>query len=107
MREPVPLSVVTLAVLADFAPAGLSVALGAPTFGVSLDNSIRVSYDLAAQADSTGTAAQGHPWVLLDVEVATIARGIAQLHARMFDENGRLLATAGQSAVARPMRQPS
>lgn len=105
MREPVPLSAVTLSVLADFAPAGLSVALGVPTFGLSLDNSIRVSGGLIA--DPGGTAAPGNGWVLLDVEVATIARGVAQLHARMFDENGRLLATAGQSAVIRAMRRPS
>ncbi|WP_397428721.1 hypothetical protein [Pseudofrankia sp. BMG5.37] len=34
-------------------------------------------------------------WVLLDISVEAFVRGVAQLHARMFDEDGRLLATAG------------
>jgi acyl-CoA thioesterase len=66
-----------------------------PTYGVSLDNSIRLGHDPGA-----GRAA-GSGWVLLDVQVETFVRGVAQLNARMFDQDGRLLATAGQSALVR------
>jgi acyl-CoA thioesterase len=95
LRRPLPTSVVALALMADFAPAALSEALGVPTYGVSLDNSIRLGHDPGAGR----TAGSG--WVLLDVQVETFVRGVAQLNARMFDQDGRLLATAGQSALVR------
>ena len=47
-----------LAVLADLAPSGISEAIGRPTFGTSLDNSIRAARLPDAQAQRLG--ADGH-----------------------------------------------
>ena len=84
--------VAALAVLADLAPSGISEAIGRPTFGTSLDNSIR-----AARLPD----AQGSGWVLMDITVEAVVGRVAQISARMFDEGGRLLAVAGQSARLR------
>lgn len=81
-----------LAVLADLAPSGISEAIGRPTFGTSLDNSIRA-------ARLPDPHASG--WVLMDVTVEAVVGRVAQLSARMYDEGGRLLAVAGQSARLR------
>jgi acyl-CoA thioesterase II len=82
----------SLAVLADLAPSGISEAIGRPTFGTSLDNSIRAARLPDAQASG---------WVLMDVTVEAVVGRVAQISARMFDEGGRLLAVAGQSARLR------
>jgi acyl-CoA thioesterase II len=92
LREPVAPDLAALAVLADMAPSGISEALGRPTFGSSLDNSIRAAR--SPEPDSSG-------WVLLDITVEAIAGKVAQLSARMFDEQRRLLAVAGQSSRLR------
>jgi acyl-CoA thioesterase len=84
--------VAALAVLADLAPSGISEAIGRPTFGTSLDNSIR-----AARLPDT----QSSGWVLMDITVEAVVGRVAQISARMFDEGGRLLAVAGQSARLR------
>jgi acyl-CoA thioesterase len=81
-----------LAVLADLAPSGISEAIGRPTFGTSLDNSIRA-------ARLPEPSASG--WVLMDVTVEAVVGRVAQISARMYDEGGRLLAVAGQSARLR------
>jgi acyl-CoA thioesterase len=73
--------------MADFAPAALTEALGEPTYGVSLDNSIR----FAGMAQTE--------WILLDIQVEAVFRGVAQIAARMFSQDGQLLAIAGQSAM--------
>jgi len=39
--------------------------------------------------------------VLLDTQVEAFTRGVAQINARAFDENGNLLAIAGQSTLVR------
>ncbi|MBL7496664.1 thioesterase family protein [Frankia sp. CNm7] len=93
-RAHLPMSAVLLALLADFAPAAISVARGVHTYGASLDNSIRV---VDVPTDQAGN--EQIRWVLLDVRVEALVRGVAQLHTRMFDEDGRLLATAGQSMI--------
>ncbi len=93
LREPMPVTAVTLAVLADFAPVAVSAALGRATYVSSLDNSIRIAR--ALPAGPVGG------WVLIDVRVEAFVRGVAQLAARLFGEDGRLLATAGQSAALR------
>lgn len=88
-----------LAVLADLAPSGISEAIGRPTFGTSLDNSIRA-------ARLPDPAQSG--WVLMDITVEAVVGRVAQVSARMFDEGGRLLAVAGQSArLRRPSRTPA
>lgn len=82
-----------LAVMADFAPAALAGVYDTPMMIVSLDNSLR----LAAPA---GAAASG--WVLVDAQADSLTEGVAHLTARLLSEDGRLLATAGQSALVRP-----
>jgi acyl-CoA thioesterase len=86
-RHPMATSSAALAVLADLAPAALTEAVGEMAYGVSLDNSIRVAS--MVQTD----------WVLLDVQVEAVLRDVAQLAARMFSQDGQLLAIAGQSAM--------
>jgi acyl-CoA thioesterase len=81
-----------LAVLADLAPSGISEAIGRPTFGTSLDNSIRAAR--LPDPDASG-------WVLMDITVEAVVGRVAQISARMYDEGGRLLAVAGQSARLR------
>ncbi len=86
-----------LAVLADLAPSGISEAIGRPTFGTSLDNSIR-----AARVPDPAQSG----WVLMDITVEAVVGRVSQVSARMFDEGGRLLAVAGQSArLRRPARR--
>jgi acyl-CoA thioesterase-2 len=95
--EAVTPDVGALAVLADLAPSGISEAVGRPTFGTSLDNSIR-----AARHPEPG----GSGWVLLDITIEAVVGRVAQLQARMFDDSGRLLAVCGQSArLRRPSRR--
>lgn len=91
-RRDVTLDVGALAVLADLAPSGISEAIGRPTFGTSLDNSIRAARLPDAQASG---------WVLMDITVEAVVGRVAQISARMYDEGGRLLAVAGQSARLR------
>ncbi len=91
-RRDVAHDVGALAVLADLAPSGISEAIGRPTFGTSLDNSIRAARLPDAQASG---------WVLMDVTVEAVVGRVAQISARMYDEGGRLLAVAGQSARLR------
>jgi acyl-CoA thioesterase len=75
-----------LAILADLAPSVITEGMGTLTFARSLDNSIRMA--CVSEAD----------WVLLDIQFEAALRNVAQLNARMFDRDGRLLAIAGQSA---------
>ncbi len=96
LRDDVVHEVGALAVLADLAPSGISEAVGKPTFGTSLDNSIRA----ARLPDPEGSG-----WVLMDITVEAVVGRVAQLSARMFDDQGRLLAVCGQSArLRRPAR---
>ncbi len=95
--QPVAPEVAGLAVLADLAPSGISEAVGYATFGTSLDNSIR-----AARVAATGDSG----WVLMDITVEAAVGRVAQLSARMFDDAGRLLAVAGQSARLRRITHP-
>lgn len=92
LREPVGTSPAALSIIADLAPSAITDAMGEPTFGISLDNSIRMG-----RLGEVG----GDGWVLLDTQVETVIRGVAQLNARIFDEDGNLLAIAGQSSRMR------
>ena len=97
LREGVAPDMAALAVLADMAPSGIAEALGRQTFGTSLDNSIRAAR--LPEPDSAG-------WVLMDITVEAIAGKVAQVSARMFDEQRRLLAVAGQSSRLRRVPPP-
>ena len=96
----VPLSRLTLAYLADFVPSAVLRAAGREGGGTSLDNSIRY-----------GTKpTPGDGWVLIDTDPYLADSGYVHGGARIWSEDGTLLAVASQTAVARlfdPPDQPS
>ena len=80
-----------LAIIGDYVPFGISQALGHKVHGNSLDNTLRV-------VDASAFT----PWVLADVRIHAVARGFAHGLVHLWSEDGRLLATASQSAIVRP-----
>ncbi|WP_322750155.1 MULTISPECIES: thioesterase family protein [unclassified Frankia] len=92
LNQPMVTSTASVAILADLAPAAVIDAVGRPVYTLSLDNSLRVGR--LAQTD----------WMLVDAQVEAVIGGVAQISARIFDENGQLIATADQSAKLLPPR---
>ncbi|WP_131747595.1 thioesterase family protein [Frankia sp. Cppng1_Ct_nod] len=90
LRQPLVTSSVSLAILADLAPAAVTMAVTEPVYTLSLDNSLRVGR--ITQSD----------WVLVDARVDAVTRNVAQVNARIFDQGGQLLAIASQSAKLLP-----
>lgn len=82
--------VAVLAILGDYVPFGISQSLGRRMGGNSLDNTLRV-------VDATGAGG----WILADVRIHAIARGFGHGLVHLWSEDGRLLATASQSAIVR------
>ena len=82
-------SAATLAIIGDYVSGGLSEPLGQRTMGRSLDNTIRVARVVPTE------------WILCDIHMHALARGIAQGLAYLWSEDGVLLATASQSLSAR------
>ncbi|NNE74147.1 MAG: thioesterase family protein [Acidimicrobiales bacterium] len=82
-------SAAALAVLGDFVPMAISVALDAPTASNSLDNTIRV------------LNVQPTEWFLLDIQVEGVVTGFGHGMVRMFTPDGVLLAIGSQSAMVR------
>ena len=80
-----------LAVFGDFVAGGVSEVVGRPTYGSSLDNTLRV-----VELSPT-------EWVLCDIHVYALSGGYAQGHSYLWSEDGRLLATASQSMSVRPV----
>jgi acyl-CoA thioesterase-2 len=78
-----------LAILGDFVPMGVGMALGINGGGNSLDNTLRVVHLVPTE------------WVLLDIRVHGVERGFAHGLVHMFAEDGTLMATASQSCVVR------
>jgi acyl-CoA thioesterase-2 len=78
-----------LGLLADHVPFGIGQAFGRRASGTSLDTTLRVVTLVPTD------------WVLLDVRIVAVDRGIAHGHMVMWAEDGTLLATASQSAVVR------
>ena len=78
-----------LAVLGDFVPMGVGMALGIAGGGTSLDNTLRVVRLVPTE------------WVLLDVRVHGVDRGFGHGLVHMFAEDGTLMATASQSCIVR------
>jgi acyl-CoA thioesterase len=78
-----------LAVLGDFVPMGIGMALGIQGGGTSLDNTLRVVRLVPTE------------WVLLDIRVHGVDRGFGHGLVHMFAEDGTLLATASQSCIVR------
>ncbi len=80
------------ALLADYVPFGVGQALGQRAGGTSLDTTLRMVRVPSKPAPE---------WLLLDVRIAAVEHGIAHGHLDMWTEDGRLVATAAQSAVVR------
>jgi acyl-CoA thioesterase len=79
----------TLAILGDFVPMGLGMALGIEGGGTSLDNTLRVLRLVPTE------------WVLLDIRIHGVERGFGHGLVHMYAEDGTLMATASQSCVVR------
>lgn len=86
-----PLSRLTLAYLADFVPSAVLRAAGRDGGGTSLDNSIRFG-----KAPTDGSS-----WILIDTDPYLADSGYVHGGARLWSENGQLLAVASQTAVAK------
>ncbi|MEO8723901.1 MAG: acyl-CoA thioesterase domain-containing protein [Sphingobium sp.] len=83
-----------LAVAADFVSVAIAGAIGRPAGGNSLDNTIRFG------------SIESVEWVLLDIEIETIDKGLVHGAVRLFSPSGRLMATASQSLILRLFDQP-
>jgi len=90
MPEILEVSAASLAVLGDFVPMGLGMAVTSEINSNSLDNTIRVM-DLVPTE-----------WVLADVRIEAVARGFGHGHLYLWAEDGTLMGTASQSAMIRP-----
>lgn len=86
---PRPVTAGDLALVGDLLMPSLSDALGVPITANSLDNTIRV----VARAEAE--------WVLLDVFLDAAVGGFAHAAARLWTEDGTLLAVASQTLVLR------
>lgn len=85
-RDREPLTPAIAAYMADLVPLAVSHAAGVIAIGISLDNSIRV-----------GTF-EPTEWVLLDMRAQMATGGYGHGTVHIWHPNGRLLATAGQTA---------
>lgn len=81
----------TIAYLADFVPSSVLRAAGRAGGGTSLDNSIRYGQDVPPGAE----------WVLIVTDPYFVENGYVHGGARIWSEDGRLLAVASQTAIAR------
>lgn len=83
-----------LSVLGDYVPTGVAQALGRPSIGNSLDNTIRVVQLVPSE------------WILCDVHLLAIANGFGHGRAHLWSEDGTLLGVASQSVIVRVGRPP-
>jgi acyl-CoA thioesterase II len=83
-----------LSVLGDYVPSGVAQALGRPSIGNSLDNTIRVVQLVPSE------------WILCDIHIQAIANGFGHGHANLWAEDGTLLGVASQSVIVRVGRPP-
>jgi acyl-CoA thioesterase len=88
-KDGAPITPAMAAFLADMVPMSVAVALGVFAGGTSLDNTIRIG-----RFDET-------EWVLLDLRPHLAAGGYAHGTAHVWSQDGRLLATASQTAAMR------
>lgn len=85
-----PATPAIIAFMADLVPLSVSEALGVVAIGMSLDNTIRVGRIVDTD------------WVLLDLRPHLAVGGFGHGAVHAWSVDGRLLGTAGQSAVLRP-----
>lgn len=88
-RDSTPIDVAALAILGDLIPAGVASAFGRKGGGNSLDNSLRVCAVVPTQ------------WVLCDIQIDSVQRGFAHGAARLFAQDGTLMAVASQTIIVR------
>ncbi len=82
-------SAASLAILGDFVPSGIGQAIGRPSGGNSLDNTLRVVRLVPTS------------WVLCDIRIQAVENGFGHGLAHLWAEDGTLMATASQSAIVR------
>jgi acyl-CoA thioesterase-2 len=82
-----------LAIFADHVPSGIGAALGIDAGGNSLDNTIRIVNLVPTR------------WVLCDISIHAVHGGFGHGAMRLLSEDGRLMATASQSAIVRTHEQ--
>ncbi len=87
--QPMPMSAGLLAVIADYVPGGIRVALDQPAGANSLDNTLRIVRITATE------------WVMCETHIFAIANGFVHGRMHIFAEDGTLLATASQSGIVR------
>jgi acyl-CoA thioesterase len=87
--RPMEMSSGLLAVIADYVPSGIRVALEQPAGANSLDNTLRV------------VRIRPTEWVLCETQIFAIAAGFVHGRMHIFAEDGTLLATASQSGIVR------
>lgn len=90
--------VATLGILGDYVPWAIGQALGLQVGGNSLDNTFRVVH--------RPTAADTNGWILVDTHIYAVTDGFAHGRVHLWSQDGRLLATAGQSVVVREWDRP-
>lgn len=78
-----------LAVLGDFVPVGLAEAIEPDNTSNSLDNTVRLTDVVPTE------------WVLVDIRVDQISRGIGHGQVYLWAEDGTLMGTGSQSAIIR------
>ncbi|MGI9053292.1 MAG: hypothetical protein ACR2HQ_11700 [Ilumatobacteraceae bacterium] len=83
--------------IADIVPMALSLALGRPPGGTSLDNTVRIVVDEPAANDVEGA----DDWVLLDIEAEGFGRSIGHGRVRLWRRDGTLIGIASQSCIVR------
>jgi acyl-CoA thioesterase II len=93
--EVLKMSAATLAILGDYVHFGVGQALGEFVTGSSLDNTLRVCSLVPTE------------WVLIDVQVHAVEHGFGHGRVDLWAQDGTLLATASQSCVVRPWRDPT
>ncbi len=80
--------------VADIVPMAVSLALGRPPGGTSLDNTVRIVVDAPPTPTDDG-------WVLLDIEAEGFGRSIGHGRVRLWRPDGTLLGIGTQSCIVR------
>ena len=89
VRDLDEVSAMSLAIMGDWVPFGVSQALGVRGGGNSLDNTLRVVQLVPTE------------WVLLDIRIQAVRNGFGHGLVHQWAQDGTLLATASQSVIVR------
>ena len=89
MRDDLPMTASTLAMIADFVPSAMGNAIGRQAGGNSLDNTLRIRKLIETD------------WILCDIKIHSIHAGFGHGRMFLFTPAGELMATASQSFIVR------